>query len=392
MQAQKNLKKIENVVDFDFEFTNQACEFVLEEVHEVPGEEPVRVIKACPDTSKTYRFKYQDSKGLQKFDENGSKGNVLANFLKTDFSYKRQASEFFSSYGYLINLPEGTYTTIDIRCLLLAQQKLSCIVDIINNLDGDRDYWSLFESTACLMLMNPLFETDASIIKQTEMSNLISNEVAIEDRQSFFFNGEELTVVDHTGLKPLVITHREIACMEEGFEVEGIKGSSTFLYRKLFDLYTNFRKFRSNDTLEIIDFFFRFMHDYEVIAVTQEGVEYYTDIHKEEFPQILREALLRVAKIALSMEINANITGIYPQYDYSRLTPLWKIDSLLSAMYFSVFYMNPGTKHFAKCKNPNCKGDGYFIKNGSDTRKLFCCDRCRNAANQQKYRTRLKEY
>ena len=48
------------------------------------------------------------------------------------------------------------------------------------------------------------------------------------------------------------------------------------------------------------------------------------------------------ATIVLSAEINYNIKGVHPRYSTLDLKPVWKLDNLIQALYFSIFYMKPG--------------------------------------------------
>ncbi len=105
----------------------------------------------------------------------------------------------------------------------------------------------------------------------------------------------------------------------------------------------------------------------------------------------MKELLLKVAKITISEEINYNLAKISPQFNVDTMTPSWKLNNLLEALYFSVFYMKPGVELYKECENPNCKHQKYFLINATVTNKKYCCPACGNAAAQRRSRQRKLE-
>ena len=102
----------------------------------------------------------------------------------------------------------------------------------------------------------------------------------------------------------------------------------------------------------------------------------------------MKDALVRIARIVVSEEINHYISSIHPAIDPETLEPEWKLDSLLEAIYFSVFYMKPGVEIYKECQNPSCKREVYFLVNATATNKKYCCPACANAAAQRRARER----
>ncbi len=89
----------------------------------------------------------------------------------------------------------------------------------------------------------------------------------------------------------------------------------------------------------------------------------------------------------MAEEINHNIRGIHPKYNGGKLTATWQVDTLIEALYFSIFYMRNG-EMYKECENPNCKRDKFFLVEATRTNKHYCCEQCRNAAGAQRYRNR----
>lgn len=82
-------------------------------------------------------------------------------------------------------------------------------------------------------------------------------------------------------------------------------------------------------------------------------------------------------------------TGVYPEYDSVIMEPRWRVESLMSALYFSIFYMKPNLELTRLCANPKC--GRYFKVSRTSLKKKYCCPECANRANQNRYRARKKE-
>lgn len=58
----------------------------------------------------------------------------------------------------------------------------------------------------------------------------------------------------------------------------------------------------------------------------------------------MKSTIVEIARFVLGEEINANLTGIDTEYKSQTMAPSWKVDSLLIAIYFSIFYLTPDLK------------------------------------------------
>jgi predicted RNA-binding Zn ribbon-like protein len=99
--------------------------------------------------------------------------------------------------------------------------------------------------------------------------------------------------------------------------------------------------------------------------------------------------MLDVSKIIIGEEINANLVGIHPVYDVDKMSPSWKVDSLLCAAYFSIFYLNPELELYRPCQNPRC--GKYFLVKATSTRVRYCSTACCNRVTQDRYRKKKRE-
>lgn len=167
-------------------------------------------------------------------------------------------------------------------------------------------------------------------------------------------------------------------------------GINDTLYRQVTIAYKN-NNIQSRNLRLMIEFLFHYMHSVGVIkAVTFEGgIEYYGSPDFSKFDSQLKKVAVLIARLVLSGEINHNTRSIKPFYNPNSLEPSWKAPSLLSALYFSIFYMKPGSEIYRKCANPSCHK--YFLVKTSNSRKKYCCDNCRNANNQRSHRIKVQK-
>ena len=174
---------------------------------------------------------------------------------------------------------------------------------------------------------------------------------------------------------------------EKHYDYPGINDT---LYRQVTIAYKN-NNIQSRNLRLMIEFLFHYMHSVGVIkAVTFEGgIEYYGSPDFSKFDSQLKKVAVLIARLVLSGEINHNTRSIKPFYNPNSLEPSWKAPSLLSALYFSIFYMKPGSEIYRKCANPSCHK--YFLVKTSNSRKKYCCDNCRNANNQRSHRIKVQK-
>ena len=138
------------------------------------------------------------------------------------------------------------------------------------------------------------------------------------------------------------------------------------------------------------DFIFHYLYEVGMINYVDVDRTYYVndEVHKELFTEELKAAAIKVAKFIVKEEIKYNLNNVRPIYDISKLEPAWKIDSLLSALYFGLFYMRPNTETYRRCANPKC-GE-FFSVPISSRKKKYCCRACMNRAMIARKRARDK--
>lgn len=99
--------------------------------------------------------------------------------------------------------------------------------------------------------------------------------------------------------------------------------------------------------------------------------------------------MIEVANYIRCEDINANLHGIHSIYNTETMSPSWKVDSLLCATYFSVFYLKPRLELYRPCDNPRCSK--YFLVKTTSTRNRYCSTECCNRVSQERYRKKRRE-
>lgn len=111
---------------------------------------------------------------------------------------------------------------------------------------------------------------------------------------------------------------------------------------------------------------------------------------QEKLDDQLRKGLLKLAEQTLKTEIDYHLhMGVALSYDTEAMAPTWRINHLLSGLYFSIFYMQPDIAIYRACQNPSC--GHYFLVSATTRKKMYCSPSCSNAVQQRKSRRRKKE-
>jgi len=102
-----------------------------------------------------------------------------------------------------------------------------------------------------------------------------------------------------------------------------------------------------------------------------------------------KAGVIEIANYIIGEEINSNLGRIHPVYNAEKGNPSWKIDDLLSALYFSIFYLNPKLELYRQCANPKCQK--WFLVSATTNKKKYCSQECCNRVTQNAYRRRKSE-
>lgn len=378
-----------------FEYENCTCVCQKETVYTTPGEPPHYNLKLCSVPEEVIRFSYAAQKGLNQSGNAGGviSENILGQLLAIPIGDVAATVAFFEKYGFLFPISSEQYEAIDDIALLETVNRIKATVMLMSTIAGKRDYKNMFICTTYLLFTEPVkmkmstseFNTSNHLFTQLVREYNIMPDTS---RNQELYENECISIKDTiiNGYNKVYVDELAGMCMGDG--INGLTGSREWHFKNLFALYTNYPD--ADDRLRtIIDFYYHYETEIGVFKeVDVNRIQYHSEPKIENFTDAMKEALLKIAEIVISEEINANLKGISPQIDSETLSPSWKLNSLLEALYFSIFYMKPGVELYKECENPNCKHQKYFLINATVTNKKYCCPACANAAAQRRSRQR----
>lgn len=392
--------EMKNISDFFinnlFEYENCTCVCQKETVYTTPNEPPHYNLKLCSVPDNVIRFSYAPQKGLNQSGNAGGmiSENILGQLLAIPIGDVDATVTFFEIYGFLFPISSEQYEAVDDNALLEIVNRIKATVMLMSTIAGKRDYKKMLVCATYLLFSDPVHITLSTHEYDTANNHPFTkllheyNSMPDLNRNQELYDNECLSIKDSllNGYNKVYVD--ELAGMDIGDGISGLLGSRDWHFRNLFALYTNF-PCADASLRSIIDFYYHYETEVGIFSnVEVNRITYHTEPKRDKFTDEMKAALLKIAEIVISEEINANLQGISPQIDSTTLSPVWKLNSLLEALYFSIFYMKPGVELYKECENPNCKHQKYFLINATVTNKKYCCPACGNAAAQRRSRQR----
>lgn len=373
-----------------FEYESQACRVEKDIENVAPGQPPRTTLKLLALQNSPIRFSYAPQKGLI---QSGPAGGVLAdNILGKLLAIPDDDIDahvaFFMEYGFLYPVSATEYEAVDADTLMEFVNRIKATVTLMNAIAGKKNYKNILMETAYLLYAEPItlqLSTGEYSTCTHAFTNLVYSYTQFPDmsRNKEVFNTKKFSVPDtlYPPNYPVDIEHFN--------HVRSLAYTGHLrCYKNLVAMYTGLTDV-GPDLRTIIDFFFHYQEEVGIFTdIAYNKIRYESKIQPDSFSEAMKAALLSIAKIVLREEINYNIAGIHPRYSSTDLAPTWKLDNLVQALYFSIFYMKPGVQIYKRCKNPTCKRDVYFLVNATATNKEYCCPACANAAAQRRSRER----
>lgn len=325
--------------------------------------------------------------------------DLLGKFVSLPDNDAEAVFGFFQDYGYLFPVQKDDEPVVDLTALVEVISRLKATM-LLQSLLGEveQDYEKILHLTLYLLLSGRVEMKLGS--KTVYRSCAFSVADQLESSLMPGLNGADAQEAAEKGTYSIRDTVHRPTYELSADEYSDIMSGERFLfdypriddirYRRLTAIYKSSRQETRNDRI-IIDFLFHFMHEVGVLKnITYlKGIEYYGLVDLNQFDKPLTDSLINVARIVLAQEINYNVNQMRPLYSPVKLEGTWRAPSLLTALYFSIFYRNPGTTVYRKCANPSCHN--YFSVPTTNGRKKYCCDACRNANNQRSHRLKVKK-
>ena len=388
-----------NDFEYDaFSYHGFSCFCGVDTINTAPGiiQQSLKIQEDC---THPLFFAYSSITGLCRTTSSGSvrQANILNELLQIRTGNTDDLISFFKDNGFFFKISQNTYEAVDIEKVWSVINRLKATVFLMSEIELPRPDYEKILHLAMFLLLEPQVSISLSNTSKPFVTHKHSAIAELEKASSLpeidgrkeAFQKESFTIKDSImGSYELNIDEYTDVILGK-LDAHREAGYLDSRYHDLVYLYRNGTNLSKAKRL-IIDFLFHFMHSVGVVSkITYEGgIEYYSSTPSlEAFNDPLRKALINVTKIILNEEINSNLVGIIPRYDVQQMKPMWKVSNLLSALYFSVFYLHPETEIYRKCANPSC--NNRFLVKTTNGRKIYCCSSCRNATAQRNHRKKV---
>lgn len=375
-----------------FQYKGYGCRCAKDTVNTSPDEAPTVTLKLCPYTNKHLLFSYAPNDGLNMTGIAGGlhEKNILGKLLALPQKDINKHIEFIEKYGFFYPLPENEYTAVAASDLIDIINRIKSTIRLYSCINK-KDYkgvlthvvYLLFSPVTELQIGDDVFSTCSHSFKHLLDSWNLFPDLSREPEVAA--NGT-YSVDDAFLGKKNAVDIGFYNAVRSGSNT-GLQGSKDPWFKNLMAMYIGCND-ADKETRFLIDFFYHLQTEVSVIKEVHYGdFESYTTFNENALNDSFKNALLKIARIVVAEEINHNIRGIHPKYNGGNLTATWQVDTLIEALYFSIFYMRNG-EMYKECENPNCKRDRFFLVEATRTNKHYCCEQCRNAAGAQRYRNR----
>lgn len=317
--------------------------------------------------------------------------NILGSFIKLSDCPLKDIKNFIDRNGFVFPLNEKDYDAINPDRLKCIIEKMKFTVELMSATSAiEKDYDKILTLTLLLIFTNGIeIKTDAMAESYHTFEHpfaiLCKNASAIPESSDaqIIRSYDNYLVYDAVYEKDISYDFYEYQNIKSGCSSSP---AHTDFYQRMIYLHINYMK--SSKEKYMIDFFYHYLKEVgDIMDFTYEkGIQYSITPNYNNFTSDLKNALIKVAHSVLGDEINANLSGIYPAYNPETMAPSWRVESLLSAMYFSIFYIRPDLELYRQC--PRC--GTYFLVKTTSTRKRYCSTECCNRQTQETYRRKKR--
>lgn len=364
-----------------FKFKSYSCRCVEDIEHIAPGAEPVRRFKLQAISEHPITFGYAAKDGLVRIAPNGTieERNILGTLMSLTDKLPKELSTFFKNNGFLFPISMNCYDEMDKDTLYRLINRLRMTVELMTATNEIRkNYNQICDLTLALLFSDDqTIETSAIKTPYHSCHHSYADTIQNPPSQLSYRRQQEAFNKDTYHINDSVYGSYELNITDYNNIIGGYVSVPHYqngFYQNPTKMFVNYEI--QDMTKKISDFFFHFLHEMNGDS-------------SAEFSKEMKNTLIEIAKFIIGEEINANLDGIHPIYNTEDMTPSWKIDSLLCAAYFSIFYLKPDLELYRPCDNPRC--GRYFLVKTTSTRNKYCCQECCNRVTQDRYRKRKRE-
>lgn len=354
----------------------------------------IDMLKISADDSLPVKFAYEIGEGLIEIKNVNTKKaqNILGMLLKIKKNDYNDYIDFVNSYGFFFPLESDRIIKVQPYYISQVAERLKVVTELINEIGNTSsiDCRKVME-LSLFLFFDDGWQIDLNTRKESsyeyELASKIENAF---DNHEIVSKQEAINKGFYT-IKDSLYDTNELSADEYKEIIDGSSsnvGWDDFRFRALTYLYANKNNFDKREN-EIIDLLFHFFIKVGIPKeITADGITYYSKYNTYgcyEYSMI--DSVINFGKYVINKEINHGIRGITPECDLETMKPKWTIPSLMSALYFSLFYLDKSSEMMRKCEHCGT----YFVVKRSSSTKKYCSSYCRNNAQQAKHRTKVKQ-
>lgn len=366
-----------------FKFKTYSCDMNIDTIHTTPGAEPICEYKFIANTDKPITLAYAPKKGLVRIDEKGSiiESDILGTFIALCDKSEKDLTKFVNENGFLFPINNDAFEGIKKEDLTNIITRLRHTVELMSEISSTKkNYYKIVSCIINLLFFEPV-EIKTNQMNESyrthhyqyvDLLKATGGELSAKRKQQEFETGI-LTIENDT-----ILPNYQIKIEDYNNEISDNKG----IYKNILQVYVN-TEFEENEKRKLTDVLFHSLEKCKSLDNFFSNDKILDDISDE-----FKNAIIEVANYIIGEEINGNLNRIRPLYNSKKMTPSWIIGDLLSALYFSIFYLKPNLELYRQCANPRC--NKYFLVSATSNKKIYCSPECCSRVTQYTYRKKKK--
>lgn len=367
-----------------FKLKTYSCDMTTDIVHTTPGEEPLYEYKFISDITKPITLAYAPKKGLVRIDEKGSivESDILGTFVSLGDKKEKDLIKFVNENGFIFPVDSTSYEGIKKEDLTNIITRLRHTIELMSEISSTKkNYYNIVSNIINLLFFTPIeIKTNQMQesyknhhYKYVDLLKATGGELSEKRKQQEFDTG--IFIIENDTIFP----NYEISVEKYNNEIS----KSLDVYKNILQVYINMN-FEEVEKRKLTDVLFHSLENCKSLD------EFFSNKNiLDEISDEFKKAIIEVATYIIGEEINGNLNRINPLYDAKKMTPSWVIGDLLSALYFSIFYLKPNLELYRQCANPRC--NKYFLVSATSNKKIYCSPECCSRVTQYTYRKKKKE-
>lgn len=356
-----------------------------------------KTLAIFPDESLKIKLAYQPKYGLVKVSEkNGATTDidVLSELLKIKDNDMETYKRFFEKFGFLFPIEDKQIITIEEDELYYIVTRLKVTLELLSQLsESGRKNYKKITHCAYWLIANNKYKLDKfnySFCPHTLIQKNLDKSHPLDALpRKYTDETKEFVLVKDFGYGEFTFEMEELYGLERSNHYEEeINDYPYTLDINCITAYINHTLAPYEERI-LIEFYF---HCHNRIRGWNDDESYIREgcMKLSQLDPEFKKTALEAAKIILSEEISHYIKNIHPQHDYKTMRPSWKVDSLISALYYSLFFINPNVQTIRRCANVNCNRHMFFTVTKTSSKKIYCCPECCRNVQQRKHREKVK--